>query len=145
MGVNTYSFSDIVGTISEPNVGSYGFTGKGVGELTIAYAAERTVHDVAADGVVMPSKIANNTGTITIQAQQTSDLHKWMLDWFNYLVSASTSSWADTSVTITAKTMNRTHVATGISPQKIGDQPYQAQGQRVTWVLMCADISSLGV
>jgi hypothetical protein len=143
MGQSTYSFSDIVGTMSEPSTGAYTFTGQGIGEMSITYAAERTVHDVAADGSPMVSKIANNTGTCTIQVQQTSDLQKYLIDWFNYLVSASTSSWADTTITIKSLTMNRTHILTGVSPQKIGDQPYQAQGQRVTWVLMAADVQTL--
>ncbi|MFA6876479.1 MAG: phage protein [Parabacteroides sp.] len=142
MSVSTYSFSDLTGTISEPSVGSYGFTGKGIGEMTIAYAAERSAHDVAADGAVMVSKINNNTGTCTIQCQQTSALQAWLISWFNYLVSASTSSWADTTITIRSSTMNRSHVLTGVSPQKIGDQPYQAQGQRCSWVLMAADIAT---
>jgi hypothetical protein len=143
MANSTYSFSDIVGTMSNPSIGSYTFTGQGIGEMSITYAAERTVHDVAADGSVMASKIANNTGTCTIQVQQTSDLQKYLIDWFNYLVSASTSEWVNTSITIRSLTMNRTHILTGVSPQKIGDQPYQAQGQRCTWVLMACSVDTL--
>lgn len=143
MANSTYSFSDLVGTMSSPSIGSYTFTGKGIGEMTITYAAERSVDDVAADGSVMRSKIANNTGTCTIQVQQTSDLQKYLIDWFNYLVSASTSEWVNTSITIRSLTMNRTHILTGVSPQKIGDQPYQAQGQRVTWTLMACDVQTL--
>lgn len=140
---STYSFSDLVGTMSQASVGSYSFTGQGVGEMTITYAAERTVHDVAADGSVMASKIANNTGTCTIQAQQTSDLHTYLLNWFNYLWTAPTNEWTSTSITIRSLTMNKTYILTGVSPQKIGDTPYQAQGQRITWTLMACDVQTL--
>lgn len=140
---STYSFSDLVGTMSQADVGSYSFTGQGVGEMSITYAAERTVHDVAADGSVMASKIANNTGACALQVQQTSDLHTYLLNWFNYLWTAPTSKWTSTSITIRSLTMNKTYVLTGISPQKIGDTPYQAQGQRITWNLMACDVQTL--
>lgn len=141
--VSTYSFLDLTGNIAHPSVGAYNFTGEGIGEMSISMATDRTVHDVAADGAVMVSKLAGNNGMITIQAQQTSSLHNWLLNWYNYLYLADTDEWIRTAVLIRAPKMGKSHLATGVSPQKIGDMPYQAQGQRVTWALMCADIQNL--
>ena len=45
--------------------------------------------------------------------------------------------------TRSASTEGTSHTASGISPQKVPDKPYQAQGQKVTWVLMCADVQSI--
>lgn len=141
--VSTYSFLDLTGNIAHSSVGAFNFVGEGIGELTVSMATDRTVHDVAADGAVMASKIAGSNGTITIQTQQASSLHKWLLLWYNYLSLADSDEWTKTAVLIRASKMGITHLATGVSPQKIGDTPYQAQGQRISWTLMCADIQNL--
>lgn len=85
MALSTYSFLDLSGSISHPTIGSYLFTGEGVGDINISMSTDRSAHDVASDGSVMVSKIAGNNGTITITAQQTSPLHFWLLDWYNTL------------------------------------------------------------
>jgi hypothetical protein len=143
--ISTYSFLDLTGNIVHPAVGAYTFTGQGIGEMTIAMATDRTAHDVAADGAVMVSKLAGENGSITIQAQQTSSLHNWLMNWYNYLYLADTDEWTQTTILIRAPKMGRSHVGTGVSPQKVGDTPYQAQGQRVTWTLMCADLKTLPI
>lgn len=140
---STYSFLDLSGAIAHPSLGAYTFTGEGVGELTVAMSTERTAHDVAADGSVMVSKIAGNNGTISLSVQQTSSVHKWLLNWFNYLVQAPTGEWAQTSAALRNTADGSSHIITGISPQKVPDKPYQSQGQRVTWVLMAAEIQNL--
>jgi hypothetical protein len=141
--LSTYSFLDLTGNIAHSSVGAFNFVGEGLGELSISMATDRTVHDVAADSSVMVSKIAGSNGTITIQTQQASSLHKWLILWYNYLSLADSDEWAKTAVLVRASKMGITHLATGVSPQKIGDTPYQAQGQRVSWILMAADIQTL--
>jgi hypothetical protein len=140
MGFNVYSFLDLTGNITHPSVGAYTFTGEGIGEMTVSQTGDTTAHDIAADGTVMISKMPAPAGTITIQAQQTSALHNWLIKWYAYLQIADTDEWAQSNILIRAPKMGRSHVATGVSPQKQSDTPYQAQGQRVTWVLMCADL-----
>lgn len=140
MAKTTYSFTDLVGSISHSTVGNYVFTGEGVGSVSVQKSTDRTAHDVAADGSVMVSKIAGNNGSITIECQQTSPLHFWLLDWFNKLWNAQTTAWATTTILLRNKTTGGSHVCTGVSPQKEADVPYQSQGQRVTWTLMAADI-----
>ena len=137
----TYSFLDLSGAIFGPT-GFYTFTGEGVGEVIVAMTTEKTAHEVAADGSVMVSKIAGNNGNVTINAQQTSDLHKWLLNWYNALLAGDTSLWASTSLTLRNVVNGTSHVIHGVSPQKIPDKSYQAQGQRVSWILMAADIQN---
>lgn len=137
---STYSFSDIGLTISHPSVGQYIMSGEGMGSINVTMTQDRTAHDIAADGSVMVSKIRARNGTIAISAQQTSKLHQWLTKWFNYLESASTNEWADTNIIIRAPKMGQTIIATYVSPQKLPDRPYQAQGQQLTWNLMAADI-----
>lgn len=145
MEVSTYSFTDLAGSISHPTLGAYLFDGTGVGSVTIAKATDRTAHDIAADGSVMVSKIAGNNGTVTIEVQQTSAIHKWLLAWFNALWQMPTSEWASTSMTLRNAATGTRHIISGISPQKEPDTPYQAQGQHVTWTLMCAEITNLPI
>jgi hypothetical protein len=145
MGYNTYSFLDLTGSIAHPSVGAYTFTGEGIGEMTVAQTGDVTAHDVAADGTVMISKMAAPAGTITIQAQQTSALHNWLIKWYAYLQIADTDEFAQSAILIRAPKMGRSHVATGVTPQKQSDTPYQAQGQRVTWTLMCADLKYIPI
>ena len=140
MARTTYSFLDLVGSISHPAVGSYIFTGEGAGSVSVSKSMERSAHDVAADGSIMVSKIAGNNGTVTIEVQQTSPLHTWLLKWFQTLWAMPTNQWATTSMLLKNSSTGGSHICQGVSPQKEADVPYQAQGSRGTWTLLCADI-----
>jgi hypothetical protein len=94
----------------------------------------------------MVSKMAGENGTISIEVQQTSDLHAWLLDTYNLVnFTPDTSQWAGMSMMLRNIVDGSSHVASGMSFQKVPDKSYQAQGQRVTWVLMAADIHSITV
>jgi hypothetical protein len=138
--MNTYSFSDVSVTISHPAVGQFIANGSGIGTITVSMATEKTVHDVAADGNVMVSKIKGRNGTVALAIQQVSEFQKWLNKWYNYLDVAPTDNWALTTIVIRAPKMGELTIASGVSPQKLPDKPYQAQGQQVTWNLMAADI-----
>jgi hypothetical protein len=140
---STYSFSDLAGVISHPTAGSFVFTGQGAGEVHVNMVTERSTHDVAADGSIMVSKISGNNGSITINVQQTSDLHLWLLRSFNLLWFSDANMWAVMGIKLRNVRTGTSHLATGVSFQRIPDLPYQAQGQRVSWVLMAADIMSI--
>ena len=141
----TYSFTDLAGSISHPTLGFYLFDGTGVGSVTISKANDRSAHDVAADGSVMVSKICGNNGRITIEMQQTSPLHKWLETWFNALVQLPTSEWASTNITLRNTATGTSHICSGVSPQKEPDSVYQSQVQRVSWTLMCAEVTNLPI
>lgn len=148
MSFNVYSFGDVTATIMHPSKGQFlidgsGTDGTGTGSITIAMTNDRSAHDLAADGTVMISKIRAGNGTITINAQQTSPLHRWLLGLSNYLDGAGTEEWAGIIINIRASAMKETTIATGVSFQKLPDKPYQQQGQQVAWVLMAADIQQM--
>lgn len=139
----TYSFEDLTGFIAHPLVAGYRFNGQGVGEVTVSMATEKSAHDVAADGSVMVSKILGDNGQVSLSCQQTSSLHKWLLAYYNAIKLAPTNQWAAATILLRNASDGTSHMCNGVSPQKIPDKPYQAQGQRVTWVFMCADIQNL--
>ncbi|RXI46090.1 DUF3277 domain-containing protein [Clostridium tetani] len=138
---NTYSFEDVTCSFQHQGVGAASSTGAGLGSISIAMANDKTAHDVAADGIVMISKIAGKNGTISITMQQVSELHKYLLRWYNYIDIANTSEFAKMVVSIKSNNLGDTTTCTGVSPQKLADRPYQAQGQQVTWNLMAAEIT----
>lgn len=140
MSTTTYSFGDVSVSISHPSVGQHVVSGEGLGGISVTMTTERTVQDVAADGSIMVSKIKGRNGGVALTMQQTSDLNKWLKRWYNHLESASTSQWAKTKVIVRSPVMGDLVTATGVSPQKLPDKPWQAQGQNVVWNLMAADI-----
>lgn len=148
MSFTVYSFSDITAAITHASKGQFlidgsGTDGTGTGSITVSMANDRSAHDLAADGSVMVSKIRAGNGTITVNAQQTSPIHRWLLGLSNYLDGAGTDEWAGIGITIRASAMKETTIATGVSFQKLPDKPYQQQGQQVAWVLMAADIQQM--
>ena len=148
MGVGTtYSFKSLVGVLQNAVFGvTIPLTGGniGVGEITISMATERTTHDVAADGTVMPSYAAGDNGTVVINVQETSILHKALLGLYNLCVLAANQDdvlgWAATSISFTFLIDGSIHLLSGVSFSKIPDKPYQAHGQRISWSLMAANV-----
>ena len=147
----TYSFKALVGVIVNPIFGvTIPLTGGniGVGAITVTMTTERTVHDVAADGTVMPSYIAGDNGDVMIEVQETSLIHQALLALYNLCVVAANaddvSGWAATTASIRMTTAPFSqHVLTGMSFKKIPDKPYQASGQKITWNLMAANVVNL--
>ncbi len=143
----TYSFKSLTGVITNPVFGvSIPLTGGniGVGSFTIRMTTTRTTHDVAADGTVMPSYIAGDNGDVDIEVQETSVLHKALLSLYNLCVVAANNDdvlgWAAIAISFVFLIDGSTHTLTGCSFEKIPDKPYQAQGQKITWKLMAANI-----
>ena len=146
----TYSFKDLVGSLSNTVFGvSFPLTGGniGLGHVTITMTTERTMHDVAADGTVMPSYAAGDNGDIDLSVQQTSPLHHELLNLYNLVTQAANnddvSGWAATELAFRTLLDGSTHILSGVSFQKIPEKPYEAHGQKVTWKLMAANIINM--
>ena len=145
----TYSFKDSAGSLTNPVLNGVPivFAGEiGMGEFVITMHTERTTHDVAADSTVMPSYIAGDNGACTIMMQQTSQLHAELLALYNLLVIAAdngdVSNWAATALSIRNTVDGSQHLLTGVSFSKIPDKTYAAQGGKLTWVLMAANVKN---
>ncbi len=146
----TYSFRDLTGVLTN---GAFGITiplsggNQGFAQMTITMATERTTHDTAADGTVMPSYVAGDSGTIDLEIQQTAPLHHQLLALYNLAVAAANaddvSGWASTVITFRTILDGAVHVLSGVSFAKVPDKPYQASGQRVRWALMAANVVNM--
>lgn len=142
----TYSFKDLTGVIDNTDLPSpFQIAGGniGVGRLTIRMVTQRTEHDTAADGVVMPSYIPGASAEVTIEMQQTSALHHLLLSLYNQLVTEAdvgdVGNWAGTTLSLRTILDGSGHYLSGVSFQKIPDKPYEAKGQNVSWILMAAN------
>jgi hypothetical protein len=146
MQSSTYSFKDVSGGMSSVN-GPFSFAGQiGVGEFIINMHTEQSVLDTAADGLIMPSALAGQSGAMTIQVQQTSALHRYLLAWYNLLKQArdngDVSQWFGAAVSLVSKTDGSSHQLTGVAPTKIPDKTYGPQGVRLSWQLLACNIEN---
>jgi len=143
----TYSFRNLTGAFAHSLAGAFTFSGdQGVGQIVVHMATEKTTHDTAADGAVQISFVAGDSGTVTIECQQTSEIHAFLLGWFNVIKAAAkggdASAWATGTLLLRDTLNDKSHVIKYISPQNIPDKTYAAQGGRMTWTLMAGDIQS---
>ncbi|MCE5304555.1 DUF3277 family protein [bacterium] len=146
MSQSTYSFLDTIIVFAHPDLAiPITVTGEGAGSISVSMTDNRTSMDTAADGSIMISKIAGNSGSVSINVQQTSLVHKKLLALYNLLILAAPSSWATAAMTIKNITDGTGHLCTGVTFQKVPDKSYQKEGQHITWTLLCADVQSLTV
>jgi len=141
----TYAFKDLTGVLDAPSLGGpFQLAGGniGVGTITIRMLTQRTEHEVAADGVVMPSYIAGNNAEITIEMQQTSQLHHILLGLYNAVSmeadAGDIGNWAGMTLAFRTILDGSSHVFGGVSFQKVPDKPYASKGGNVNWILMAA-------
>ena len=142
----TYSFKDLVGVITSPLLGSpYQLVGGNIGNgsITIRMLTQRTEHEVAADGTVMPSYVSGANAEVTVEVQQTSELHHLLLSLYNQITTAAeggdVSNWATLLISLRTILDGSAHTLSGLSFQKIPDKPYAPKGQNINWVLMAAN------
>lgn len=146
-----YCFADINLIIVHPNCGQFQQNGSnlslkhGVDTITRTMSTEKTSHLVAADGRVLPSKVLSNNGIYTINIQQDSDFHIWLVNVYNFLLISPTNMWAAGRMFIASKSTGEQELALGISFQKMADKNYAAQAQNASWSLMATDIHSVGL
>ena len=148
----TYSFKDTSGSLSNPILlgAPIVFAGEiGMGQFVINMHTERTTHDTAADGTVMPSYIAGDSGDCSIEIQQTSALHAELLGLYNLLKTAAdggdVSNWAASALSLRNIVDGSQHLLTGVSFGKIPAKTYAAQGGKITWVLMAANVTNVTI
>jgi Bacteriophage KPP10, Structural protein ORF10 len=148
--MTTYSFKDTSGSFSHPDAGTFQFAGQiGMGQFTVEMLTEKSEHTVASDGNVMVSAIAGDNGHVSIEVQQTSALHQFLMSWYNTVKTAlnngNVTNWAGASLTLRNIVDGSTHYCNGISPSRMPAKTYAKQGQNIAWVLMCADIQTITV
>jgi hypothetical protein len=147
--MTTYSFKDTSGVISGPTIVTpFSLFGQiGLGQFIVAMTTDHTVFDTAADGTIMGSAIPGDSGQLSIEMQQTSNLYDFLWQTYNGLKTAmllgNVTNWLGMSITIRNIVDGSSHNLTGVGFGKPPDKVYAAQGQRITWVLPAADIQTV--
>lgn len=141
----TYSFKDLSGAMTSPLAGAFAFAGQiGAGKIVVENTTDHGVMDVVADGTNVPGFIAGNGGRITIEVQQTSIFHKFLLYWHNLHVQQATNGgiaqWAGSALSMSNAVDGSKHTATGLIPTKVPDKTYEGNPGKVTWVLLTANL-----
>jgi hypothetical protein len=148
MAPSTYSFKDVVGSFFHPLAGTQIFAGQiGMGQFVVKNTTERSTHDLASDGTIMVSYISGAAGSFEVECQQNSIIHHFLLDWFNIITTLAeqgdVANWASAAIAVRSQLDGASHLLSGVSPGKIPDKTYTAQGGKVTWNLMACEVVSL--
>jgi len=148
-GTTSYSFKDTVGAFVSPLAGSFVIAGAnlGAGQIVISMATTRSEQDTAADGAVMVTYLSGSSGQLSIDCQQTSAIHKFLLAAQNLHPTAADaddiSNWAGCSIQLRNILDGSQHLLTGVSFTKAPDKTYAARGGMVTWTLLAANVVNL--
>ena len=139
----TFSFKQLTGFISLGGM-SYAFTGgEGLGGITFTPLTEKTTHNRAADGTIMPNFIAGDNADVVIEVQQTSAFHQFMMNAFNVLNAAGGVGWADGAGSFRHMVTGNSYIATGLSFKQDASEPYHVEGEMITWNLMACEYHSM--
>lgn len=146
--MDQYSFKSLSAVFSDPLGGQLVIQGQiGAGQIMVENATEHAAQDVSADGNVLQSAIAGDNGHLTVECQQTSIVHKFLLNCWNArnaaMQSGDTSLFFAMTCTLRNPSDGQSHRCKGGGIGKIPGKPYAAQGQKMTWVLPFGDIQNL--
>jgi hypothetical protein len=140
----TYSAAATTGAFDHPLAGAFALAGinQGARQYVVAMETARTTKDTSSDGAVMINYMPGQSGTLSIECQQTSLLDQFLLTWANLVFSAADAGDVTdvASAVILLRNNSRQHTLTGVSPTKIPDQQYGAAGAYRNWVLNAANI-----
>lgn len=140
---SVYSFLDLSGSMSHPLVGSYVFTGQGVGQITITFDHERDFHEIDVYGTVLVGSIPADNGKIQIQCQQSGNCHAWLgyayLRVMNDVSNGLPGQAALMRFLLRNVTSGYYFEVAGVSFTGYPEEAYASQGGMITWVLSFAN------
>lgn len=136
----TYSFQEVEVTLSHPSLGIVSTNGLGLGSVSLSMATDKATASVAADGVTIINKIKDEHGNLDLEIQQTSEAHKDLKRWSNYLKTAPASEFALIKAVVTSKSTGEQDICSGGAIIKNPDKSYGAEVSSITWGLLFAEI-----
>lgn len=137
-----WSFNDCVTTItSDYSAEPFVFEGSGADSITFDKGQGRATTQVAADGHVVFSSIAGEQGTVTIESQQTSQLHQYLQSLYNKSRTGASSKRASLMIdSVNNISGDRVVCSYGI----FAGEPAAANSKEVqnrSWQILFADVS----
>lgn len=137
-----YSFLDLSGSMSHPLLGSYIFTGQGVGSITTVFDHERDFNEIDVNGIVVVGYVPGDNGKIQIVCQISSNVHSWLGYLYtgikNKMKDKSYNEWARMNFYLRNVVTGNSFQARGVTFTGYPEESRAAQGSLVTWVLSFA-------
>jgi hypothetical protein len=141
---STYSFLDLSGVIAHPTVGSYIFTGQGIGQINISMNGEKTFHEIDIYGNVIIGKSPTGGGSLSISCQQTSNIYQWLSSTYLFIVNSTVQAdWAKMGAILRSISGRERFTFKGLTFNNYPEMQYGSDGGMVTWKLLFADVEIL--
>jgi hypothetical protein len=130
----TYSFQDIVGSITGPGgtipIGSG--SGAGEGGITITASADKNVMMIGADGSGMNSLIADSSVEVKVTLLKTSPVNAFLQQMYNYQVGSSLTHGQNT-ISFADVARGDLIVCSNAAFKKQPELTYAKEGGEVEW------------
>lgn len=141
--MDVYSFQDFTLTLEQDGFATLSTVGQGIGEASVSQNESKNDSQVASDGVVVFSKIRDDRGSLSLNLQQTSSLHKLLIKRFNELYyDTDTTNWASMNGVLKNKSTGEQKILKGIAFTTIPQNSHQRTAQMVTWEFDVAYVST---
>ena len=130
--ISTYSFLDVMASISGPG-GSFDLKGGNAEEgITITRANAKNVMTAGADGSVMHSLRAEDSGTATVTVLKTSPLNSMLANLYNAQKNSSTT-WGKNTISLRDMVNGDDITLSGCAFQTPPDLNYATEGGTNAW------------
>lgn len=138
----TYSFVSVSASIVGPN-GSFSLSdGNTEGGITVAKTGPKNTKTVGADGQVMNSMHADESGSITIRLLKTSVTNSLLQTMYDGDKS-DPALWGQNQIKIRDVSRGDSVTAVGCAFQKFPDVTWDKDGQALEWVIDAAKITTV--
>lgn len=131
----TYSFQDIVGSITGPGgtipIGSG--SGAGEGGITITPSADKNVMMIGADGSGMNSLIADSSVEVKVTLLKTSPVNAFLQQMYNYQVGSSLTHGQNT-ISFADVARGDLIVCSNAAFKKQPELTYAKEGSEIEWL-----------
>lgn len=138
----TYSFTSVSASIVGPN-GSFSLSnGNTEGGITFAKSGPKNTKTVGADGQVMNSMHADESGTVTVRLLKTSVTNAMLQAMYDG-DRADASNWGQNVIILRDINRGDEETAVGCAFQKFPDVTFDKEGPALEWVFDVARISTV--
>lgn len=140
----TYSFQSVTATIVGPGGSIQIGNGSGAAEegISTAMTEEKNTMTIGADGAVMHSLHAGNSGKITVRLLKTSPVNALLNAMYNFQ-KAAVAAWGQNLITVTDPSRGDVVTSTLVAFAKQPDLTYSKDGGMNTWEFHAGTIDEL--
>ena len=136
-----YSLPDIKCVLKHNSVGTCILSNEGSGRVTVSYTNDLGSVTTTATGYVVINKLVAKNGAISIEIPTNSNADIFLRKWANYLKKAPTKEFALSTFSLTDPAAGRVMNFTGVFPQRMPDEGYDANSANRQYNLLFAEMT----